>query len=271
MELQPQPTKTYLIHRHRESTEYQFTTSDPGGPITHYYILAPPKYQSDQHYKKWRAIIHSGGDPKTHSPAESPITCRIARAIWWKKIYIETGGGIQREVKTDEKAFKVKSLNRSNKVRKAFCMRPKALEWSAEDESALQGFGEGLRERAREKLVMVHKGHRKYEFEVAGVKYQWTGTKLHSGGLVRGIRLNGFAYSVKLVRLEDKKLIASYQKKYNMCGSLTGFLHFYTDEKTEILPEPVIVHTAFGMIRAEKHKRDTVFEILGEIAKNAGG
>jgi len=75
----------------------------------------------------------------------------------------------------------------------------------------------------------------------------------------------------QLVRLEDKKLIASYQKRYRMCENPTGFLHFYTDEKSEILPETVIVHTAFGMIRAEKVKRDTVWEILREIGENAGG
>ena len=85
-------------------------------------------------------------------------------------------------------------------------------------------------------------------------------------GILMVMMLMGY----QLVRLEDKKLIASYQKRF-VCGSLAGYLHFYTDEKSEILPETVIVHTAFGMIRAEKHKRDTVWEILGEIAENAGG
>ena len=124
----------------------------------------------------------------------------MTRATWWKKIYIETGGAIQREVKTDEKAIKVKNVKKSNKMRKAFCMRPKALEWTAEDESALQGVGVGVGEGEgeRERVVMVHTGHRKYEFEVAGVKYRWTGTKLHSGWFVRGTKLNGFAYSVKV-------------------------------------------------------------------------
>ncbi|PWW74768.1 hypothetical protein C7212DRAFT_365260 [Tuber magnatum] len=179
------------------------------------------------------------------------------------------GGAIQREVKTDEKAVKVKSLKRCNKLRKAFCLRPKPLEWTAEDESALQGIGEG--EGEKESVAMVHTGHRKYEFEVAGVKYRWAGTKLHSSRLVKGIGLKGFAYSLKLVRMEDKRLVASYQKKYGVWGSLTGYLHFYTDEKSEILPETVVVHTAFGAMRAEKYKRDTVWKILEEIGDNAGG
>lgn len=200
MEFQSPATKTYLIHAHKANSEYQFTSSNPASPITHYYILAPPKYQPDPHHKKWQGIIHSGGNPKTHTLAESPITGRMTRATWWKKIYIETGGAIQREVKTDEKAIKVKNVKKSNKMRKAFCMRPKALEWTAEDESALQGVGvgEGEGEGERERVVMVHTGHRKYEFEVAGVKYRWTGTKLHSGWFVRGTKLNGFAYSVKV-------------------------------------------------------------------------
>jgi len=203
MDLQPPATKTYQIHTHEaKAAEYQFTSSDPVNPITHYYILASPKYQPDEGHRKWRGIIHSGGDPKTHTLAESPITGRVTRERWWKKIYIETGGRIQREVKADEKAIRVKKLNRSNKVRKAFCLGPKPLKWTVEDENALQGVGEeGEREGEdgeRERLVMVHTGHRKYKFEVAGVKYRWTGTKLHSGWLVRGTKLKGFAYSVKV-------------------------------------------------------------------------
>jgi len=199
MEHQPPATKTYPIYVHgTKATEYQFTSSDPASPITHYYILAPPKYQPAQDHKKWRGIIHSGGDPKTQTLAESPITGRMTRGTWWKEICIETGGAIQREVKTDEKAIRVKNLNRSNKVRKVFCMRPKALEWTDEDEGALQGVGVGEGEGERERVVMAHTGHRTYEFEVAGVKYRWTGTKMHSGWLVRKTNLKGFAYSVKV-------------------------------------------------------------------------
>ncbi|KAG0137877.1 hypothetical protein HOY82DRAFT_535208 [Tuber indicum] len=272
MELHPPVTKTYPIHTHQPKfSEYQFTTSDPTSPITRYYILAPPKYSPACDHKGWRGIIHSGPNPKDHTLAESPITGRITRTTWWKNIYIETGGGIQREVKTDEKAIRVKNLKKSNGWRKAFCLGPKSLEWTAEDEDALQGVGEGEGEGERESVVMVHMGHRRYEFEVAGVKYRWTGTRLRSGWLVRGTRLKGFAIGVKLVRLEDKRLIASYERKCSLRGSLSGYLHFYTDEKSEILPEPVIVHTAFGMIRSEKHKRDTIWKILQEIGEGAGG
>ncbi|CUS15601.1 unnamed protein product [Tuber aestivum] len=267
-----EPTKTYKVHGHLKPQKrmvYRFTTPDQTDPIERYFILDPPGYKMDFHHKGWRAIVHSGPNPKKHTLAESPIVGRITRSMCWKKIQLEMGGSIQREVKTDEKAIKVKSLQRCNKLRKVFCMRPKPLAWTAEDESALQGIGEAGGEK--ETVVMVHTGHRKYEFEVAGVKYRWTGTKLHSSRLVKGIGLKGFAYSLKLVRLEDKRLIASYQKKYGVCSSLRGYLHFYTDEKSEILPETVIVHSAYGMIRSEKAKRDTTVDILQQMAEEGGG
>jgi hypothetical protein len=76
-----------------------------------------------------------------------------------------------------------------------------------------------------------------------------------------------------LVRLDDHRLIASFQKNYS-CGKDAGNLLFYVSDNEKEgagwLGESMVVLTAFGMIRSEKAKRDTVWEILQGIAENAG-
>lgn len=73
-----------------------------------------------------------------------------------------------------------------------------------------------------------------------------------------------------MIRLDDKKLIASYKNTY--WGSDFGQLNFYADDYEPVaLDEVVIIQTAFCMIKSEKEKRDKVREILEEIGENAGG
>jgi hypothetical protein len=88
---------------------------------------------------------------------------------------------------------------RENKILKAFCLGPKELEWSDEDQEAVDDGGDGDGED-RVKVEMQHVGHRRFEFVAGpeGTRYRWSGTRMHSGAVVRGLKLKGFAYGTKV-------------------------------------------------------------------------
>lgn len=72
-----------------------------------------------------------------------------------------------------------------------------------------------------------------------------------------------------MVRLDDKKLIASYKNTY--WGSNFGELNLYADDYEPVsLNEVIITQTAFCMIKSEKEKREMVRDILEEIGDNMG-
>ncbi|KAH0605891.1 uncharacterized protein H6S33_004348 [Morchella sextelata] len=265
----PQPTQSLVITGRVCDTKYVFTPSN--GTNVCYYILAPPKYNNKRHAHGWSAIVHAGDNPKYHSLAESPLVGRCKRSMFWRKYFIEYGGSVQKDVKKDEKAIKEKKLKGANRFRKWFCMSPKDLVWSEEEEAAISDEEKGVVTEATKMLELEHTGHRRYEFVVDGRTYRWSGTKMHAGSFINKLGLKGFAFHVKLVRMDDHKLIASFKKCYLGKNGRFGELNFYGGEPETGLEEVLIVQTAFCVTKAEKEKRDKVRDILEEIGENAEG
>jgi hypothetical protein len=192
----PQPTQSLVITGRVCDTKYVFTPSN--GTNVCYYILAPPKYNNKRHAHGWSAIVHAGDNPKYHSLAESPLVGRCKRSMFWRKYFIEYGGSVQKDVKKDEKAIKEKKLKWANRFRKWFCMSPKDLVWSEEEEAAISDEEKGVVTEATKMLELEHTGHRRYEFVVDGRTYRWSGTKMHAGSFINKLGLKGFAFHVKV-------------------------------------------------------------------------
>lgn len=116
---------------------------------------------------------------------------------------------MQRDVKTEEKALRIKSLIKLNKVRKFFCMGEKELDWKQEDEDAANATSKEKTGEEKSVVEMVHVSHRAYEFSIDGRVYRWTGTRMHSGAVLRALRLKGFAYSIKVCTVHNSPSLSS--------------------------------------------------------------
>lgn len=190
--IKPVPSETFILTSRVWQTKYVFTSARDMN--VHYYILAPPGYKHRKHASGWSAIVHAGDNPKYHSLAESPLVGRCKRAMLWNKFYIEYGGSVQRDVKSDEKDIKLKSLKACNRFRRFFCMGEKELKWPAEDEAAVMEESKGQTNF----LEVAHTGHRRYEFSVEGRRYRWTGTRMHAGRFNKFMKMKGIAFDLKV-------------------------------------------------------------------------
>lgn len=111
---------------------------------------------------------------------------------------------MQRDAKRDEKTAKIKSLKRSNRLRKLFCMGQKELVWSEEEEAATT---EDEKVGEMNVFEMKRMGHRNYQFSIDGKNYRWTGTKMHAGGFINKLGLKGVSFHVKVLLREFQKHI----------------------------------------------------------------
>jgi hypothetical protein len=84
-------------------------------------------------------------------------------------------------------------------------MGEKELEWTQEDEDALSSTAKPAEEKVT--VEMLRAAHRRYEFSVDGTLYRWSGTKMHSGAVLRALGWKGFAYSVKVHNLSNLCLL----------------------------------------------------------------
>ncbi|KAF8468836.1 hypothetical protein BDZ91DRAFT_721213 [Kalaharituber pfeilii] len=115
-----------------------------------------------------------------------------------------------------------------------------------------------------------------------GKTYRWCGTRMYSKGIGK-LGCKGMDVDLKLVGLETKAIIATYEKKWSFSSYASpstekkklkdgrtpvGCLHILQQNLPVGMDELIVLLTGYCIIEAEHRKRDLIWEALEE---GAGG
>ncbi|KAI9370455.1 hypothetical protein BJX61DRAFT_544583 [Aspergillus egyptiacus] len=187
-------TSLSLYRRLCKGRKNLFSQCDTG-PAT-YFITNPIPHR---HSNSWKPIFYRGDNPKY-----TPTTVAIGRAHrsgMWGTFRVWIGDGVQEVLDNEARRKQRRKLERKNKWRRAFGKEPRPVE--VEKEKAVEG-----------KVVLIRMQRtglsRRVEWELDGVRYRWSGTRMFAPGIVR--RIKGLSHSMKLIRISDHALIATFEK-----------------------------------------------------------
>ncbi|KAL4945707.1 hypothetical protein BDV06DRAFT_209313 [Aspergillus oleicola] len=153
-----------------------------------------------RHSDSWKPIFYRGDNPK-YTPEATAIG-RARRSGMWGSFRVWIGDGVEEVLENEGRRRRRRNAERKNKWRKRFGKKAKPIE--VEEEQAVQG-----------KVVLFRMQRagffaRRVEWEFEGVRYRWSGTRMFLKGFLGGIK--GWSHSVKLVRMSDHALIATFEK-----------------------------------------------------------
>ncbi|KAL5339378.1 hypothetical protein BJX70DRAFT_158581 [Aspergillus crustosus] len=162
-----------------------------------YFIANPIPHK---HSSTWKPIFYRGDNPK-YTPSATPIG-RARRTGMWGTFRVWLGDGLQEVLDNEALRRAKRSAERKNKWRKRFGKEEKGVD--VEGEKPVRG-----------KVVMFRMQRmgflsRSVEWELDGVRYRWSGTRMFSTRVMSGVK--GWSHSMKLIRLSDHALIATFEK-----------------------------------------------------------
>ncbi|CBF74971.1 predicted protein [Aspergillus nidulans FGSC A4] len=162
-----------------------------------YFVTNPVPHK---HSSNWKPIFYRGDNPK-YTPTATAIG-RARRSAMWGTFRVWIGDGVQEVLDNERRRREKRKAERKNRWRKRFGRGVKPVD--VEEEKEVQG-----------KVVMFRmqrKGlfTRSVEWELEGVRYRWSGTRMFATGFMKGVK--GWSHSMKLIRMSDHALIASFEK-----------------------------------------------------------
>lgn len=176
-------TSLNLYRRLFQGRKHLFAPSDTSS--AHYFIENPVPHK---HHGSWKPIFHRGDNPK-YSPTATVIG-RARRTAMWSGFHLWLGDGVH-EVLENKKRVKMKrKAARKAKWRKAFGLKPKPPKEALQEEQEVHG-----------KVVLVEMRRRglfsrSFEWELEGVQYRWSGTRMFSRGQMKGLK--GWTHDLKV-------------------------------------------------------------------------
>ncbi|KAL4866276.1 hypothetical protein BDV12DRAFT_210623 [Aspergillus spectabilis] len=167
-----------------------------------YFITNPVPHK---HSSTWKPIFHRGDNPK-YTPSTTAIG-RARRTGMWGTFRVWLGDGVQEVLDNEALRRETRNAERKNKWRRRFGKKEKVVE--VEEEKPLQGMVVLFRMQRMGVLG------RSVEWEFERVRYRWSGTRMFATGVMRGVK--GWSHSMKLIRLSDHALIATFEKGFLGC------------------------------------------------------
>ncbi|KAI5817404.1 hypothetical protein BZA77DRAFT_310570 [Pyronema omphalodes] len=259
----PRPITTFNITCRVSRRKFVFKRAGIGGVTlpnekVAYTIVAPPTWAvtKGNHHPHYVSLTYAGDNPK-YNP--SPLVAIMRRGKWWKTITHTLDGDIADQALSLERERAEEKQKSKNKVRKAFCMGEKELNFKG-----VKAVEVAEAERKEKRVVeMKHTGHRKYEISINERKYRMTGTRRYS---IMGVK--GCTLGVKMTRVEDGKLIAGLATAMGWVDSF-GMLEIF--EVDAEMDELVLVQTMWSMVEAEFRKREAIVKTIADMLGNADG
>ena len=150
-----------------------------------YFLTNPVPHR---HAGQWRPIFYRGENPK-YTP-DTTALARARRSAMWSSFKLWIGDGVHEILANEKRAKNRRRAERSAKWRKRFGMKPKPPKEPLEDEKEVVG-----------RVVLLHFNragfwNRKMEFEVEGVRYRWSGTRMFGRKGLSGWK--GFTHDLKV-------------------------------------------------------------------------
>ncbi|KAL2786318.1 hypothetical protein BJX66DRAFT_36912 [Aspergillus keveii] len=191
-----QPISSLRLYRRCFKGRKQLFSESDIAPAN-YFVTNPVPHK---HSNTWKPIFYRGDNPK-YTPEATAIG-RARRSGMWGSFRVWLGDGVQEVLDNEDRRRQKRKAERKNKWRKRFGKEPKPVE--VEEEKAVQG-----------KVIMFRMQRlglfsRKVEWEIEGVRYRWSGTRMFSTGFMRGVK--GWSHSMKLIRVSDHAIIATFEK-----------------------------------------------------------
>ncbi|KAL4961277.1 uncharacterized protein BDV14DRAFT_203847 [Aspergillus stella-maris] len=184
-----------LYRRCVKGRKQLFSESDTASAS--YFVTNPVPHK---HSDSWKPVFYRGDNPK-YNPETSAIG-RARRSGMWGSFRIWIGDGVKEVLENDDRRRRRRSAERKNKWRKRFSKAEKAID--VEEEQAVRG--KVVLYRMRRAVFFA----RRVDWEFEGVCYRWTGTRMFARGALGSIK--GWSHSMKLVRIPDHALIATFEK-----------------------------------------------------------
>ncbi|KAL2871027.1 uncharacterized protein BJX67DRAFT_377637 [Aspergillus lucknowensis] len=193
----PPPVSSLRLYRRLFKGRKQLFSESDTAPASYFLTNRIPH----KHSLQWRPLFYRGDNPK-YTP-EATIIGRARRTAMWGTFRVWMGDGVQEVVENERRRRERRKAERKNKWRKRFGKEPKAIE--VEEEKEVRG-----------KVVLVRMQRmgflsRRVEFEVEGVRYRWSGTRMFATGSMAGVK--GWSHCMKLIRISDHALIATFERR----------------------------------------------------------
>ncbi|KAL4981998.1 hypothetical protein BDW68DRAFT_195805 [Aspergillus falconensis] len=216
-----------LYRRCFKGRKQLFAESDTAA--ANYFVTNPVPHK---HSSSWKPVFYRGDNPK-YTPTATAIG-RARRSAMWGTFRVWLGDGVQEVLDNERLRRERRKAERKNKWRKRFGKEEEVVE--VDEEKEVQG-----------KVVMFRmqrKGlfTRSVEWELEGVRYRWSGTRMFATGFMKGVK--GWSHSMKLIRMSDHALIATFEKRIlgsrrsiktggppNKSKTLLGTLRVYNSAK----------------------------------------
>jgi hypothetical protein len=180
-------TSLQLYRRLFQGRKHLFAPSDTSS--AHYFIENPVPHK---HHGSWKPIFYRGDNPK-YSPTTTVIG-HARRTAMWSSFRLWLGDGVREVLENQKRAKTKKKAARKAKCRKIFGLKPKPPKEPLEEEQ--QVLGKVVLVEMRKKGLFT----RTFEWEVDGVQYRWSGTRMFATGRMKGVK--GWTHDLKVSLLE---------------------------------------------------------------------
>jgi hypothetical protein len=179
----PPITSLHLYRRLFQGRKHLFAPSDTSS--ADYFIENPVPHK---HHGSWKPVFYRGDNPK-YTPTATVIG-RAFRTAMWSSFRLWLGDGVREVLENEARAKAKRKAARKAKCRKVFGLKPKPPKEPLEDEKEVLG-----------KVVVVEMRRgglftRKFDWEVDGVQYRWSGTRMFSTGPMKGVK--GWTHDLKV-------------------------------------------------------------------------
>ncbi|KAL4881180.1 hypothetical protein BJY04DRAFT_218358 [Aspergillus karnatakaensis] len=192
----PNPMLSLRVYRRCFKGSKQLFAESDTAAASYYVINRIPH----KHSAQWKPLFYRGDNPK-YTPT-STVVGRARRTAMWGTFRVWLGDGMQELRDNEELRRKKRVAAWKNKWRRRFGKDEKPVE--VVEEKPLEG-----------KVMMFRMQRtgflrRSVEFELEGVRYRWSGTRMFSTGYMKGVK--GWSHCMKLIRVSDHALIATFEK-----------------------------------------------------------
>ncbi|KAJ6063542.1 hypothetical protein N7499_012222 [Penicillium canescens] len=236
----------HLYRRLFQGRKHLFAPSDTSS--ADYFIENPVPHK---HHGSWKPVFYRGDNPK-YTPTATVIG-RAFRTAIWSSFRLWLGDGVREVLENEARAKAKRKAARKAKCRMVFGLKPKPPKEPLEDEKEVLG-----------KVVVVEMRRgglftRKFDWEVDGEQYRWSGTRMFSTGPMKGVK--GWTHDLK-GRIDDafSRTPEIDEQDLNLHGTHAGNL-----------TADAIALTCWIVVEAEHRLRYKVLDLFEEIGESAGG
>lgn len=179
------PTIPLNLYRRLAFGRKHFFGHDNPSQAAEYFIINPVP---QKHSNTWFPVFYRGDNPKYTDTSKS--IARAFRVSMWNSFQIQIGDGVSEVLENKTRIKRRKKYERTQKMRRFFCMAEKPPKEPLEDPKEIRG------------LVVVFKMRRSaflgrtLKWTLGGREYQWKGTRHFRSGFLQHVK--GVSHDLKV-------------------------------------------------------------------------